>query len=121
VHKRIDEYEDLVQLNLSRVLFQAIEEELARIGGLFTINIAPHIVSPPLPLIWHSTHNIGDSNIVYSMSVCVPSGSPVGPSPPVVGSFRVPPSGSDRRVTEWRAALHSALQSTLRAHPRYST
>jgi len=35
--------------------------------------------------------------------------------------FGVPPSGSDRLVTELRAALHSARRPALRAHPRYGT
>jgi len=32
------------------------------------------------------------------VSVCVLCGSPVGPSLPVVGSLRVPPSGSHRLI-----------------------
>jgi len=52
-----------------------------------------------------------------SLSVWVLCGSPVGPSPPVVGSLGVPPSGSNRLISGERCAAHRAA---LRAHPRYS-
>jgi len=47
---------------------------------------------------------------------CVGSlrGSPLRWLPP----FGVPPSGSDRLITEWRAVLRSARRPALRAHPR---
>jgi len=52
------------------------------------------------------TRRRGPCRELAIMSVCVLCGSPLEPSPPVVGSLRVPPSGSDRLITEWRSSAH---------------